>query len=156
MLYLAYIYYQVLKAVGNTLTEEHWTSRTKPVKRICMCRRKLTFTAMFLVSVRLRDNFGAFFNPKSASESNTISNTPPYFVQLERRTYKVSCHRMLLDIELRRQCQPLVYRPVHASNGAPRSVKHERRNLVTRVRGRRMTKVQERLHDKAYFLVTCW
>ena len=50
---------------------------------------------------------------------------------------------MLLSIELWRQWQPLVFPPIQASDGALRSVKHERRNVVIRVRGCRMTKIQE-------------
>ena len=36
--------------------------------------------------------------------------------------------------------------PIQASDGALRSVKHERRNAVIRVRGCRMTEIQEQLY----------
>ena len=53
---------------------------------------------------------------------------------------------MLFGIELWPQLQPLMFLPIQASDGALRSVKHERRNVVIRVRGCRMTKVQEYLY----------
>ena len=37
--------------------------------------RKLTSTAIFLVL--LTNQFGAFFNPKNASETNATNNNPP-------------------------------------------------------------------------------
>ena len=36
--------------------------------------------------------------------------------------------------------------PIQASNGALRSMKHEHRNVVIRVRGCKMTKLQEELY----------
>ncbi len=36
---------------------------------------------------------------------------------------------MLFNVELRRQCQPLAYRQMPASNGAPPSLQHERSNV---------------------------
>ena len=44
----------------------------------------------------------------------------------------------LFGIELWRQQQLLIFPPVKASNGALRSIKHERRNLVVRVGGCKM------------------
>ena len=49
----------------------------------------------------------------------------------------------LFSIELGRQLQPLIFPPIQAPNGTLRSVKHERRNRVIRVRGCKMTKIQE-------------
>ena len=45
--------------------------------------------------------------------------------------------------KLWRQWQPLIFPPIEASNGALRSLKHGRRNVVIRVSGCKMTKVQE-------------
>ena len=39
--------------------------------------------------------------------------------------------------------QPPIFPPIQASNGALSSVKHEHRNVVIRVRGCRMTIIQE-------------
>ena len=50
---------------------------------------------------------------------------------------------MLFRIELWRKCRPLVFPPIQASDEALRSVKHERRNVIIRVRGCRMTKIQK-------------
>lgn len=53
---------------------------------------------------------------------------------------------MLVGIDLRRQSQPLAYRRMLTSNETPRSLQHERHNLVTRVRGCRMTEIQAYLY----------
>ena len=42
---------------------------------------------------------------------------------------------LTLNFGDKRQCQPLIFPPVKASNGAPRFVKHLRRNEIIRVRG---------------------
>ena len=48
---------------------------------------------------------------------------------------------MLFGIELWRQSLPLIFPPIQASNGALRSIKHERRNVVIiRVRGCKMVR----------------
>ena len=39
-----------------------------------------------------------------------------------------------------------MFPPIQASNGALRSAKHERRNVVIRVRGCRMANIQEKLY----------
>ena len=55
------------------------------------------------------------------------------------KNVRVLAPLMLFNSELRRKCQPLTYRPEH-------SVKRERRNVrtvVLRVRGGRMTRMQE-------------
>ena len=53
----------------------------------------------------------------------------------------------LFGIELWRQQQLLIFPPVKASNGALRSIKHERRKVVVlRVRGCKMTEIQEYLY----------
>ena len=49
----------------------------------------------------------------------------------------------LFRIKLWRQWQPLIFPLIQASDGALRSVKHECRNVVIRVRGCRMSKIQE-------------
>ena len=53
---------------------------------------------------------------------------------------------MLFRIELWRQWQPPIFPPIQASDGALRSVKHERRKVVIRVRGCRMTKIPQQLY----------
>ena len=55
------------------------------------------------------------------------------------KNVRVLAPPMLFNIELRRQCQPIAYRPVQASNRALRSVKHERPDIVLGVRCCRMT-----------------
>ena len=52
---------------------------------------------------------------------------------------------MLFRIELWRQWQPLMFPPIQASGGALRSVKHERRKVVLRLRSCRMVKIQAQL-----------
>ena len=53
---------------------------------------------------------------------------------------------MLFRIGRWRQWQPHIFPPLQAADGALRSVKHERRNVVNRVRGCRTTKIQEQLY----------
>ena len=50
---------------------------------------------------------------------------------------------MMFSVEVRRQRQPLTFRPMPASNGVK---KHARHNVVIRVRGCRMTKIQAQLY----------
>ena len=52
---------------------------------------------------------------------------------------------MLFRIELWRQWQPPIFPPIQASDGALRSVKHERRKVVIRVRSSTTTEIQEKL-----------
>ena len=59
---------------------------------VCV-RRKLTFTAIFLVL--LTDQFDAFFNPENASETSTTNNTPPTW-----KTYELSRHRRCITLKL--------------------------------------------------------
>ena len=49
---------------------------------------------------------------------------------------------MLFSIELWRQWQPLMFPPIQASDGALRSVKHERRYLVGSSSGQELQKDQ--------------
>ena len=76
----------------------------------------------------------------------------------QKRALKISLRHLLVNlknvrvlaptmfsIELWRQWQPLMFPPIQASGGL-RSVKHERRNVVIRVRGCRMTKFPEQLY----------
>ena len=59
------------------------------------------------------------------------------------KNVRVLAPPMLFGIELWRQWQPLIFPPIQARNGALRSIKHERRNVVVRVRGCKMNKIQE-------------
>ena len=99
----------------------------------------------------------AFVNHKTAAKTNAINNTPPLSGQLSRKTCKFSPPK-LFNIERRRQCQTLAYRPTYAPNEAPRPVKHECCRVgYIRARGCRMMNVQKSLtgceHNKAYVLV---
>ena len=70
----------------------------------------------------------------------------------QKRTLKISLRHQLVNLknvrvlaspmfsELWRQWQPLIFPPIQASNGALSSIKHERCNVVIRVRGCKMTK----------------
>ena len=80
---------------------------------------------------------------KNASEKDAKKITPPFIGQLEKRTSFAP--PMLFSIELWRQWQPLTFPPIRASDRALRSVEHERRHVVIRVRGCRMTKTQQQL-----------
>ena len=62
------------------------------------------------------------------------------------KNVRVLAPPMLFSIELHRQWQPLIFQPIQASNGALRSVKHEHRNVVIRIRGCRMTTTQQQLY----------
>ena len=96
-------------------------------------RRKLTFTATFLV--RLTYQLDAFFNPKHASDTNSTNNTPSIW-----KMYEFSRHRCRLVLKVgdtanyshSDRCQPLTI------------VKHEPRKL--RVRGCRTTKIHAQLY----------
>ena len=46
------------------------------------------------------------------------------------KNVRVLARPMLFDIELRRQCQPLIFPPVQASNGAPPFVKRYPSNVI--------------------------
>ena len=70
------------------------------------------------------------------------------YLLFELKNVQALAPPMLVNIELRRQRQPHTCRPVKASNGAPRSAKHERREVTIRVTGCRMTKIQEWLHGR--------
>ena len=59
------------------------------------------------------------------------------------KNVRVLAPPMLFSIGLWRQCQPVIFPPIQASNGALRSIKHERHNVVIRVRGCKMTEIQE-------------
>ena len=62
------------------------------------------------------NQFDAFFNPKNASEANSIDNTPPSTkVLIKLKNVQVLAPPMLLNSELRRRRQPLAFRPVQAS-----------------------------------------
>ena len=76
-------------------------------------------------------------------ETNAVNISAVFF---NVKNLQVLASRMLFNVEFRRQCQPLVYRPMPASIGAPRVLQHERHNVVVRVRGCRMTKIQAYLH----------
>ena len=59
-------------------------------------------------------------------------------VNLKNGRVLAPLNRMLFGIELWRQWQPLIFPSIQASNGALRSMKHERRNVVTRYTGWRL------------------
>ena len=91
--------------------------------------------------VKVSDQFDAFFSPKNASEKNAKISLRHLLVNL--KNVRVPAPPMLFGIELWPQLQPLMFLPIQASDGALRSVKHERRKVVLRVRSCRMTKIQE-------------
>ncbi|CAN0405943.1 unnamed protein product, partial [Laminaria digitata] len=79
--------------------------------------------------------------PEKRSRSQRYKSLRHLLVNLKH--VRVLAPPTLFNIKLRRQCQPLILPPIQASIRAPRSVEHERSNVVIRVRGRRMTKMQE-------------
>ena len=126
--------------VGNTPYWKRYISRTEPVLLQAQhVRLKLTFTPIFFAQVP--DQFDAFFNSKNASEKKAKISLCHLLVNL--KNVRVLTPPMLFSIELWREWQPLIFPPIQASDGALRSVKHERRNVVIQVRGCRMTKIQE-------------
>ena len=86
-------------------------------------------------------SFCTLYKCQISSMHSSTRKTP------QKRTQNISLHlfvnlknvrvlappAMLFSIGLWRQCQPLVFPPIQASNGALRSVTHERRNVVIRV-----------------------
>ena len=82
------------------------------------------------------DQFDAF-NPQNASENNAERIR---HLSVNLKNVRVLAPPMLFGIEIWRQWQPLIFPPIQASNGALRSIKHERRNVVIRVRDCKMTK----------------
>ena len=124
-------------------------------------RKKAYLPNRTCVGARLMYQIKAYIHPNLFSTRCQISSmhsstrkTP------QKRTLKISLRYLLVNLKnVRvlappmlfsigrwRQCQPLVFPPIQASNGALRSVKHERRNVVIRVRGCRMTKIPEQLY----------
>ena len=101
-------------------------------------RIKLTFTIFFLL---LPDQFDAFSNPKNVSATNAINITPPSIGQVDKTYFPAHPPpTTLFNIEPRRQCQPLIFPPSQASNGAPGFVKYLRSNAIIRVRRCRIPK----------------
>ena len=128
--------------VGNTPYGKRHISRSESVLLIVQAyylRLKLICTPIFFVQVP--DQFDAFFNLENASEKDAKISLRHLLVNL--KNVRVLTPPMLFSIELWREWQPLIFPPIQASDGALRSVKHERRNVVIQVRGCRMTKIQE-------------
>ena len=111
--------------VGNTPYGKRHTFRTKPVLvQAKYLRWKHTSTPIFFV--QMSDQFRAFFNPKNASENNDKISLRHLLVNL--KNVRVLVPPMFFSIELWRQWQPLVFPTIQASDGALRSIKHERCN----------------------------
>ena len=94
--------------------------------------------------VKAPNQFDSFFYPKNGSEYNSKILLRRLLVNL--KNVWVLAPPMLFSIELWRYSQPLVFPSIQASNGAVRSVKHDRRDVVILIRGYRMTKRQEQLY----------
>ena len=92
---------------------------------------------LFLVQVP--DQFDALFNPKNASEKNIKNITRP---SIGKKTYEFSRHRCCLALNVRDTGNHL-YSHRFKPQTEPCVPKHERRKVVTRVRGCKMTKIQE-------------
>ena len=98
-------------------------------------RRKLAFMAILLV--RLTNQFDAFFNPKNVSETNATNNAQPTW-----KTYEFSRHRCCFTLKFGDNVNHS-----HSDRCQPRTtVKHERHNVVARVRRCRMTKLHAQLN----------
>ena len=129
--------------VGNTPYGRRHISRTEPV---------------LLQASYLRLKLSKFHSPQPflyryqiSSMHSSTRKTPL------KRTLKMSLRHLLVNlknvrvlappmffsIELWRQWQPIIFPPIQASNGAPRSIEHERCNVVIRVRCCKMPKIQE-------------
>ena len=78
-------------------------------------KKELAF--MTIVLVLLTNHVDAFLNPKNASETN-VTKHPGNLKNVRDVAPPV------LNIDLRRQCQPLTFRPMPASNG-PQSTSDE-------------------------------
>ena len=79
--------------------------------------------------------------PKTPHKSTLKLSLRHLFVN--RKNIPVVAPPKLISIELWRQWQQLLFPPSQVSDGNLRSVRHERRTAVIRVRGCRITKVQE-------------
>ena len=101
--------------VGRTPYGRRRTSRTKlenPLQSTFRRKLKPTFTAICLVL--LTNQFDAFFNPKNASETSATNNPSPSW---EKVFLRVLAPPVSFNIELRRQRQPLTFRPTPVPNG---------------------------------------
>ena len=125
--------------VGNVLRKTAYLPNRTCVRKTYHLRLKHTFTPIFL------------YKRQISSMHSSTRKTPQKITQkislrhrwVNLKNVRVLAPPMLFSIGLWRQCQPFVFPPIQSSNGALRSVKHERRNVVIRVRGCRMTKVLE-------------
>ena len=101
----------------------------------------LTFTPIYYTSYTGDRSVRFILTTRNTPEKKTLKKTLHLLVNL--KNLRVLVPPMLFSIERWRQCQPLIFPPIQASNRALRSVTLERRNVVKRVRDCRMTKVQE-------------
>ena len=94
--------------------------------------------------MQVPDQFDSFFKPEKTPQKRTLK------ISLRHLLVNLKNVRVLapplFSIEMWRRWQPLMFPPIQVSNGALRSVKHERRNVVIRVRGCKMTESREELY----------
>ena len=119
-------------------------SRSEPVllQQSEHIRLKLTFDPIFLYKYHI----SSMHSSTRKMPQKITQNISLRHLLVNLKYARVLAPPMLFSIELWRQCQPLIFPPIQASNGALRSVKHERRNVVIRVRGCRMTNIQKELY----------
>ena len=110
--------------VGNTLYGKRHISRTEPVLLHSNIRLKLTFTPIFLLRCLISSMHSS---TRKTPQKRTLKKSLHLSVNL--KNVRVLAPPTLLSIELWRQRQPLILPPIEASDGALRSVKHERRRL---------------------------
>ena len=130
--YFQYIY--------STSSRKHALRKTAYLRNrtyLCCCkldiriRSKLTFTPIVFCtgarSVRC-------IQPEKRLRKGHLKISPRHLL-VNLKNVQVVAPPTLFSIELWRKWQPLIFPPIEASDGALRSVKHERRNVVIRVRG---------------------
>ena len=102
--------------------------------------------------IEMPDQFDSSFHPYIL-QKRTPKLSPRYFKLFNSKSVRVVAPPMSFNIELWRPRQPLIFPPIHAPNGGLRSVKHEHRNVVIRVRGYVATNFRDNFrrckHNKA-------
>ena len=135
-----YIYILVVR---NTPYGKWHISRTEPVYgKLNVLDQSLHPPQSFLYRCQIS-------SMHSSTRKTPQKRTPKMSIRhllVNMRNVRVLPPPMLFSSELWRQWQPFIFPPIEASNGALRSAKHERRNVVIRVRGCRMANIQEKLY----------
>ena len=129
--------------------ETTFISRTKPFygKIIVLCKILYSTLSFHKGARSVR-----FIHPNIIQE-RIPKLSSRYFKLFNCKNVQVVAPLMSFNIELWRPRQPLIFPLIQAPSGGLRSVKHERRDVIIRVRGYGMTKFRDSFrrckHNKA-------